>query len=141
MMGQLSNHHMHSRFMRLHGVLGEIESQTATPPLVHRQAQRRLRPTEIEQLIAAYSDGVSLKELAERFRTHWKTVSQVLKREGIPRRYRKLSPENISTAISLYEKGKSLAVVAAHFDVHPGALLPHFRRAGVTMRDTHGRER
>ena len=48
-----------------------------------KQVHRRLRPAEIEKLVAGYRAGATLCELADRFRLHRATVSSLLERQPI----------------------------------------------------------
>jgi lambda repressor-like predicted transcriptional regulator len=140
-MGQLSNHDMHSRLVRLHAHLGDSSTPRITKPQVRRQRQRRLRPAEISELTAAYQAGAALSDLASSYQVRSRTVANALERAGVPRRYRRLSTADVDEAVQLYQAGQSLAIVGQHFQVHPGTILHHLRRVGVQMRDTHGKER
>jgi len=139
--GQLSNEATSSRIARLHALLDEGLSRTNPPPVTVRQHQRRLRATEVTELISAYQTGATLRELADRYQVGGQTVSAILERAGIPWRYRRLSAADIENAAHLYRAGQSLAAIGHHFLVHPDTILHHLRRAGVAMRDCQGRVR
>lgn len=51
-----------------------------------RQVLRRLRPVVIDQLIAAYAKGLSVRRLVELFGVHRTTVLAHLERHGVARR-------------------------------------------------------
>ncbi len=62
---------------------------------VPKQSQIRLDPRQIDDLIVAYRTGNTIEELAAQFRIHHTTVSNVLRRRGVPRRNRPLTPEQV----------------------------------------------
>ena len=45
--------------------------------------KRHLGPGEIEQIVAGYLAGTTTRELGERFEVDWKTVSGILKSNGV----------------------------------------------------------
>ena len=57
-----------------------------------KQIQRRLRQTEVQELISSYLAGDIVYELAETFRIHRQTVSAILERGGVSRRHRSMTP-------------------------------------------------
>jgi len=106
-----------------------------------KQVQRRMRPSEIEDLVAGYQDGRTVYELADQFRIHRDTVSKLLAREGVPRRYRILDTAAIQHAADLYRSGQSLATIGQRLQVNPTTVRAAVLKAGVRMRDCQGRER
>jgi DNA-binding CsgD family transcriptional regulator len=113
---------------------GVTEAKSRTPKQVHR----RLRPTEVGELIASYKNGSTVYELAEQFRIHRETVSALLERQGIPRRGRPLSPAQIEQAAKLYDSGLSLAKVAPQLGCDPGTVRLALLKSGMRMRNNHG---
>jgi predicted ATPase len=109
-------------------------AKTRTTKHVHR----RLRPPEITELVAAYQGGKTVYEFAQQFSNK---VSELLKREGVLLRWRSLSPSQIDLALELYREGHSAAAMAPHFECGPGTVRLALIKAGVRMRDSHGRER
>jgi uncharacterized protein (DUF433 family) len=106
-----------------------------------KQVQRRLRPHEVEELIEAYQAGATVYELGAHFGMNRKSVSIILEREGIPRRYNLLTGPDLERAVELYGQGDSLATIGAVFDINPSTVRKALLEAGVGMRDCHGRER
>ena len=49
----------------------------------------------MDELVVGYQDGLTIYQLAQRFQVHRNTVSELLERRGVPRRYRSLSPAEI----------------------------------------------
>ena len=110
--------------------------QAARPSRLERlpkQAQRRLHPDEVRQLVAAHVAGAGVKKLADRFAIHRQTVRQILQRHGV-HRVCGIQPEDLTEAIRLYEDGWPLARLAARFDVSASTVTNTFRRVGVTIR-------
>lgn len=101
------------------------------------KAARRLKDHKIKELVAAYEAGSTLRQLAERFRIERRTVSNVLKRHGVPTRWRRLTEADIDKAEHLY--GWSSARIADLFKVDPETVRLRLRRRGVQMRDPHQR--
>ena len=76
-----------------------------------KQVHRRLRPAEIEELVAGYQAGATACQPADRFRIHRTTVLSLLERQSVTRRNRRLSSTEINQARELYAAGQSLAKV------------------------------
>jgi len=106
-----------------------------------KQIHRRLRPPEIDQLVAGYEAGATVYQLANDFRIHRATVSLLLERKRVPRRNRPLSPARIEQARVLYATGQSLAKVGSQLGCDANTVRLALVRVGVRMRDCHGRER
>ena len=66
------------------------------------------------------------------------TVMKHVERAGAPRR-RHLLTDLLDEARQLYDQGWSLASIGTHFGVNASTVWHALRRAGVPMRDTHGR--
>jgi transposase-like protein len=52
-----------------------------------------------------------------------------------------MSTDHIKQAIQLYQAGTSLVVVGAKLGYDHGTIYRALRKAGVSMRDSHGRHR
>ena len=63
-----------------------------------RQAQHRLYPNEVSELVCAYNDGATIKELQALFAVSRTAVMCHLKRNGVDTHYRVLSDEQITEA-------------------------------------------
>jgi predicted DNA-binding protein YlxM (UPF0122 family) len=110
-------------------------------PRVTQRTARQLKEPEVQELVAAYEAGATLRQLAERFRITKQTVSNRLKREGITPRWRKLTEADVDEAVRLYGQGLSLARVGDRLGVTDDAVRFQLIKRGVKMRDRHGRER
>ena len=127
---------------RLHDLLQIVPSRpktvnSRTPKAIHR----RLRPAQVDELVIGYKTGTTVYQLAEQFRINRGTVAKLLEREGVPRRGRPLSPAQGERATELYAAGLSLVSVGKLLGCDGSTVHLALRKAGVQMRDTHGRER
>lgn len=102
---------------------------------------RKLGEAQVQKLIAGYQAGSTVYELGAQFGIERRTVSDVLRRHGVPMRRRGLSPEQVEEAIHLYNLGWSLARVGRHFGVDHVTVLNKLRERGIPRRDSHGRPR
>jgi DNA-binding CsgD family transcriptional regulator len=107
-------------------------------PRQARQAQRRLRETETKELVSGYLAGSTTYELADRFGVHRHTVSGILERDGVSRRYQKLSPAQLDLACSLYRGGLSLTKVGGRLGRRAETVRQALMRAGVEIRPRNG---
>ena len=127
--------------------LGELLSKVGVAPtnwgnsVPERQHQRRLRDQEVDQLVEDYLAGATVFELAAKNRIHRTTVSGLLERRGVKRRWRVLEAADIDRATSLYATGLSCASIARILGVHASTVYLALTRVGMKMRDCHGRPR
>jgi hypothetical protein len=112
----------------------EERGRLSNPP------QRRLSPTDIDDLLDAYRAGATINQLAVAFRVHRTTVAGHLDRSGVPRHSEQTAwdDEILKQAADLYATGLSLADVAHQFGVDAQTVANRFRRAGVAVRPRRG---
>ena len=95
-----------------------------------RQAQRRLKPDEIEDLLAVYLAGDLVRDIATRFDVSRTTVIGRVTRRGLPhRRDDDWTPTELAAAASACAAGHSLAEVGRQFGVDKSTVAHRFRRA------------
>lgn len=94
----------------------------------------RLSEARVVELVEGYESGETVYALAERFGVDRRTVSEVLKREGVRLRYRAIEPAEHSEVIRLYESGLSLASVGEMFGVQAGTIRAILKQHGVVRR-------
>lgn len=101
---------------------------------------RQLNPAQRGQLVDQYRGGKSTYELARQYGIHRSTVAQHLRREGIviPQQL-KMTPDVVKQAKRLYASGCSVATVGQQLGVDATTVHKALKKAGVRMRDTHGR--
>ena len=116
---------------------GQLSNPTS--PRSTGQSQRRLKAAEIDRLLAAYSAGDLVNDIAARFGVSRTTVIGHVTRRGLPRRSdQRWSATELQVAASLYEDGHSLAAVGARFDIHAETVRRRLRRSGVQIRTRRG---
>ncbi len=99
---------------------------------------RPLKPTEVDELVAGYKAGRTMRELAAEFGINRMTVSAHLRRARAPLRRAGLSAEQTAKAVDLYEAGWSSGRLAERFDVSADTVLKALRRTGVPIRPRRG---
>jgi hypothetical protein len=102
---------------RLEALLRELPAPTAPLPQPKKPTKKpgtakRLKPQEIDELIAAYRAGTNVYKLGEPFGITRQTVSALLKRHGAQIRKRGLTGDEIDEAVRLYKQGWSLTRIA-----------------------------
>ena len=118
---------------RIRTLLAMTPARELTPPSP-KKVMRKLRAEEAAKLAAAYRAGATVKALAAVHGIHRETVSIVLERQGVPRRYRKLTTDDVEAAAAAYAAGDTLATIAYRFDVNRSTVGRQLVRAGVTLR-------
>jgi hypothetical protein len=108
-------------------------------PRLTPKVARRLKDHEIKELVAAYEAGSTARQFAERFRIERRTVSNILKRQGVATRWRRLTEADVDKAEHLYGQGWSAARIADLLKVDPETVRLRLRKRGVQMRDPHQR--
>jgi hypothetical protein len=68
-------------------------------------------------------------------------VLRLLREHDIPIRRQSMTEAEIDQAAEFYRDGNSLATVGTKLGYDHGTIHHALKRAGVTMRDSHGRER
>jgi hypothetical protein len=72
--------------------------------------------------------------VAQQFRIHRTTVSQLLEQRGIQRRYAALSAEQVSEAEKLYKAGTSLVAIGDVLKVNQSTIWHALIDKGVPLR-------
>jgi hypothetical protein len=135
--GRYSNHPDQGE--RIQTILEMTPAGPSEPTMrTRKQAQHRLSPDKVDQLVSQYQSGAKVSELATLFGIHRDTVSELLDRKGVTRRRRGLSQELLNQVISAYEAGSSLAVIGDELSVDAGTVALALRKAGVLIRPCRG---
>jgi hypothetical protein len=102
--------------------------------------QRRLTPSDANEICASYINGTSIDEIARTYGVHRTTIMTHLDRRGVPRRriVRKLTDDLVADAAVMYRDGQSLVTVADAFNVDTRTLAREFRKAGLPIRPRRG---
>jgi hypothetical protein len=106
-------------------------AESPGPPGQHHH---RLSPTDITELIAAYSRAEPVHRIAKRFGIHRATVTALLKRHGVELRQTGLTPAEILEVTGLYGDGWSCARLGHRFGVDAATVWRALRAADVVLR-------
>jgi hypothetical protein len=110
-LGRYSNHADQGK--RISRVLQMVPQEPLEPiTRTIRQVHRRLLPAQIDELVACYQGGATLRELSEQFQIHRASISIVLDRQNVPGRYRMVEGERLEGAIRDYNNGDSIISIA-----------------------------
>lgn len=101
------------------------------PSVGHRL---RLKPDDVNAMVAAYAAGVPVNDLAQQVNVHRSTVLSQLSKDGGDRRVRRCDESILSEATVLYQEGRTVAEVASQLGVNRETLRLHLRRSGVVLR-------
>ena len=116
---------------------GDAHSERRAP----KQRQTRLSDAQVPDLVAGYTSGSTVYDLAEQFSCHRHTVSKILKERGITLRLSSMTHAQIAEAVALYESGLSLAKIGVRLGFNDNTIRLRLVERGVRMRDSHGRTR
>ncbi len=97
-----------------------------------RQSQHRLAPDEVFDLVRAYEDGTTIKQLTVKFQISRSTVMAHLKREGVKTRYN-LMAGKLEEAKKLRAEGWSYARLGKHFGFTAQTVRRTFLSNGNTQ--------
>lgn len=125
-------------------LLAEISARapkTVSQAKVVRQQQTRLTREEVEQVVAGFHSGASVRELAARFNCHRVTVASMLRDAGIQLGAVPLTNQQVDDAVRLYGTGLSLAQIATGLGCGPNTILTKLRQRTVAIRNRHGHSR
>jgi len=120
--------------VRLSTILDLPDRGVGQKPRRRPKRARRLGQSDQLDLANAYLAGDSLPVLAERHGITRQTVSSILERHGVHRRYNLFSERDIEEAVRLYQSGHSLAAVGTKLGVNASTVLNAFKRAGISTR-------
>jgi biotin operon repressor len=136
-MGRYSNHDSVTTLQRI--LAGqERDHPPARTTRSLRQIQHRLSTDEVQRLIELYTQGELIDVLAAKFHISRTTVMKHAERASAPRRSNVLT-NRFDEARQLYDQGWSLVRIGQHLGVNASTVWHALRKAGVPMRDTHGR--
>jgi uncharacterized protein (DUF433 family) len=91
-------------------------------------------PIEIDDLVAAYEAGTSIKDLAAQFEINRSTILAHLAEQDISRRYPALNPEEVAEVCELYDRGLSSSEIGQLFEVSADTVLRALRKMGIRTR-------
>ena len=100
-----------------------------------KQAQRRLTPSETQQLVTDYRASEDMKVLAKRYGVHRTTIANHLHENAVELRRQGITAVALPEVIQLYvAEGWPCQRLAEHFDCDAETVRQALKRAGVMMR-------
>jgi hypothetical protein len=101
--------------------------------------KRRLSREEINQIVAKYHSGASTNQLVTEHHLAKRTISALLRANGVSLRRQGLTEQQAGEAAHLYQVGCSLTWLADHFgDISPTTVARALRGQGVQLRPRRG---
>ena len=95
---------------------------------------------ETEQIVAKYQSGISTNRIATEHHLAKRTISALLRANGVDLRHQGLTHEQAGEAAELYAAGHSLAHIADRFGgISPTTVARALRREGLELRPRDGR--
>lgn len=124
-------------------LIAQTGAEDATSVRVKITENRKLRPDEVVQLVAAYQAGTSQGELSRRYGLHIQTVKAHLRRHGVTiRPVQVLTAEQQDEAVRLYtDEAWTLREIATKLHVSSDTVRRILLQHGVTMRPRSRRPR
>lgn len=111
-----------------------VVTERNPPTTTSYRTARQLPPSEIDELVEAYQQGATTKELATRFGLWRGTVGKHLKDRGVDTRAPSVAPEDVQVAARLYQSGWTLGQIAERYGIGDETTRSHLVAAGVQMR-------
>lgn len=97
-------------------------------------AQTFLTDSEVDELVAAYEAGATLRRLAKQFHIHRLAAAAHLARRGVPLRRAGLDSGQAKEAARLHEAGWTLVQLGRQFEVDAQTVRRTIARQGVSIR-------
>lgn len=99
----------------------------------------RLDSETMARIVAEYEAGGSSESISALFCLSKRSVIKILREAGVKIRYPRTTEAELRRATILYNQGCSLVEVGKRLERDHSAIHKALQRAGVRMRDTHGR--
>jgi IS30 family transposase len=129
-----------TKLIRLANNNGSSTERPASPQVngvdpARYRMNRKLSLTERAKLAEEYRFGLSVLELARKYKMHRHTVAAHLEREGVSvRPQMKMTPRLVERATKLYAEGQSTTVIGKQLGVEASTVGKALKRAGVQLR-------
>ncbi len=101
----------------------------------HDSRYKYVTGRETARILELYEQGLSASEVGRQTDRPLRTVTDVLRRNGIKiRKYTPIGADIVTKMVDLYESGLSCAGVAKALGFSSSAVGKHLQRAGIAMR-------
>ena len=136
-MGRYSNHADQGELVS--AIRDSVPATPRRPEIsTTKQVHRRLRPDLVDDLVAGYEGGRTVRQLADQFGIGRETVSKLLSRRSVRTRLQSLTATQTEIAADLYRSGMSLVQIADRMARSRTAIYNALRRNGVQLRPRRG---
>jgi DNA-binding transcriptional ArsR family regulator len=105
-----------------------------TPPPTSCRIAYQLQATAIDDLVAQYKAGATVRQLAAKFGVHRATVGKHLEARGVDTRQLLLSPEAVKEAVGQYQAGAVLEDLAMRYHVSDTTIRRYLLLNDVKLR-------
>ncbi|MGO9456071.1 MAG: hypothetical protein ACLP62_03335 [Acidimicrobiales bacterium] len=95
---------------------------------------RQLDEQEVADLVACYSAGVLLDDLASTFQVNQTTIQKYVRAHGLPRRSAMVEQRQLDEVVQLYGAGRSVDFIAARLGIGATTVRRALVKAKVTIR-------
>lgn len=112
--------------------------ETAVVRRVHK-LDERIDSELIARIVAEYEAGASAAVIGDMFNLSKRSIIKILREASVAIRLPRMSEAEIQEATRLYVSGLSLVDVGKRLDREHSTIYKVLKRAGVRMRDSHGR--
>lgn len=112
--------------------------QPVTPRQPFKLA-RRLTDEDRAAIVKRYQDGATAEAVGQQYEISKASVLRILDEAGVKRRLQRMDEAEVAEAMRLYTTGLSLAHVGERLGRDASTVHKALKRAGFTMRDSHGR--
>lgn len=109
-------------------------------PVPRLDRGHKLTESEVDDLVAAFQSGVTVKALAKHYSINRTTVMDHLRRRGVPRQG-EWSEVAVKKAAARYEAGETLNEISLTMNVDPRTVGRQLRMAGVAIRPSGPKRR
>lgn len=106
-------------------------ARSAPAPVVAHRVDVRLDEQTVQLLLAGYQAGESGRQLAKRYGLARSTVIELLRKHGVPVRYRRVTQAEQAEMVRLYRAGARQVDIAARFGRDPGIIWHVLKRANA----------
>jgi transposase-like protein len=115
-------------------VIQPIPASVETGRLLTRSLRRRLPPQVIDELVARYTAGDTIRALSREYGVSRSGVCQLLQDEGVALREHGISPDDEEEAVRLYESGLTIRQVAERIGASHGTIQRVLNKHAGVMR-------
>jgi hypothetical protein len=112
----------------------QVPTVAEAAPVPSRSIRRRLAPKVIEELVARYTAGESIRALSWQHGLSRSGLSHFLEGEGVVLREQGITPEGAERAVRLYESGLTIRQVAERLGSSHGTIQRVLNKQGVSTR-------